>query len=459
MPNTPKGLTYPSNASPVAVPADIQELATDVDNIIVPISGGTYSGAVAFLQNPSVPTPTSALHAVNKTYADSINADVTALENELGANPSGTFSTVVQRLDTYTDGFGKIGNLLTANQASLETDTTGLVSGTSAPTLARSSTQAKFGTYSLSVTATTTAMLTFAMGPGTANYAPVTAGETYTASVELYAATTSRNAVVSVAWYTSGGSSVSVANGASTALPLNAWSRLSLTADAPATAAYGRIIVTINSAATSDVFYADCFGLWRGTGGVWSLPGTPIVGQSPIASNGAVHLSGTGVPESVITAAPGSTWLQTGDAVTVSGNLLWRKATGTGTTGWTPEGALADTGWRNVSANIRTPWSGTLQIRRIGPVVHVRAYSLKPSESSASFYDVPSGFRVVGGEHQWLAAENAGSPRNIYMWSGGAHSLGTASSYLPSNWYQYLSVEIAYTTADAWPSSLPGSAV
>jgi len=130
MPNTPKGLTYPSSSSPVAVPADIQELATDVDGLIVPNTGGTYTGSVSFTNSPSVPTPTSALHAVNKTYADAINADVTALENELGANPSGTFSTVKDRLDSYTTGFNTVGNLLTANQASggdTLGDTTGFV--------------------------------------------------------------------------------------------------------------------------------------------------------------------------------------------------------------------------------------------------------------------------------------------------------------------------------------------
>ena len=154
MPTTPKGITYPSNSSPVAVPADIEQAAEDVDGLIVPNTGGTYTGAVSFTQSPSVPTPTSGLHAVNKTYADAINADVTALETELGTNPSGTFSTVAQRLDSYTDGFNKVGNLLTLNQASggdASGDTTGFALWGGA-SFSRSTAQAAQGTGSLLIT-------------------------------------------------------------------------------------------------------------------------------------------------------------------------------------------------------------------------------------------------------------------------------------------------------------------
>jgi hypothetical protein len=45
----------------------------------------------------------------------------------------------------------------------------------------------------------------------------------------------------------------------------------------------------------------------------------PVVGQSHIATNGAVHLSGTGSPEGAVTAAPGSTWLQTDATTDVKG--------------------------------------------------------------------------------------------------------------------------------------------
>ena len=62
--------------------------------------------------------------------------------------------------------------------------------------------------------------------------------------------------------------------------------------------------------------------------------GTPIVGPSRVAVNNAVDLSGTGTPEGVVIAAPGSTWLQTDASNDVKGWIKWMKATGTGSTGW-----------------------------------------------------------------------------------------------------------------------------
>ena len=358
----------------------------------------------------------------------------------------------------------QVGNLLSENQASIETDTSGWAAGTGSPTLARSSTQAKSGTYSLSVTATANATLTFAMGAGTANYAPVTAGETYTASLEMYAATTSRNAFVSVVWYTSGGSSVSTADAGTTTLPLNTWTRLTLTAVAPATAAFARIIVTVNSAATSDVFYMDCAGVWRGASGKWQPPGVPIPGQSPIAVNGAVHLSGTGSPEGVVTAAPGSTWLQTDSTTDVKGWIKWVKATGTGNTGWVA-GPEADTGWRNVSAAL-TPANATINYaytRRIGNQAYW-AFSITATAKSAiaKLQDgtVPAGFvpvpvAGVNGDQYAINTEGAATAALLLQGSQiGVYSTSAAQIPAGSTWR----INTASLTTNTWPSSLPGSA-
>ena len=210
MPNTPKGLTYPSNSSPVAVPADLQELATDVDGLIVPNTGGTYTGSVSFTQSPSVPTPTSGLHAVNKTYADLINTDVTAIETELGTNPSGTFSTVVQRLDSYTDGFNKVGNLLPLNVAT-GTDTLSNTTGfrvVSGSTVITSSTDMAYsGTRSLKVDPSAGFGI---VALDSTMRAPVEPGQSYTMTVKVRAAPgVSGSLRLAVAWYTSGGSIVS----------------------------------------------------------------------------------------------------------------------------------------------------------------------------------------------------------------------------------------------------------
>lgn len=457
MPNTPKGLTYPSNASPVAVPADIQELATDVDNIIVPISGGTYSGAVAFLQNPSVPTPTSALHAVNKTYADSINADVTALENELGANPSGTFSTVVERLDTYTDGFGKIGNLLTRNQASggnaLGT-TTGFAGGNVA-TVAYVTSTGIAGPGCIEITATSAANSVAGGTPRPSQGTPVAveAGNTYTATTTVkYTAGSRTSAKMQFVWWDAGGSPLTPGS-IGDSKPIGTTEVvLTVTGVAPANAVAVSVEAIMDSpGAVGDKLATGRWGFWKGTGGQWAMPGTPIVGQSRIAVNNAVDLSGTGAPESKVAAPPGSTWLQVGGAVTVSGNLLWRKVTGTGTTGWTPEGALADTGWRDVSASAANGWTASqLLIRRQGSRIDIVGVANGGAASADDIYPIPTGFRTPSGVRFWGAAAEGGTTSKPVEASGNNANLRSSSRS------GSLFLTIAYQTPDAWPTSLPG---
>lgn len=447
MPNTPKGLTYPSNASPVAVPADIQELATDVDNIIVPISGGTYSGAVAFLQNPSVPTPTSALHAVNKTYADSINADVTALENELGTNPSGTFSTVKDRLDSYTDGFDQIGNVLSTASASCSGDWTidNVTPSYNTPT--GSVTLAAGWTYAVPNVKIV----------GSVNFmSPIALpNELWTAQVQI--SSTGGSAYVLLLFADASGNTLSQLIGNYIGAGTSGLSR------AVGVAPSGTVEVALavyNSNGSTAVVLSQPT-LHRGVGGLFAMPGKLISGQSNVLINNAVHLSGTGAPESVVTAAPGSTWLQTGDAVTVSGNLLWRKATGTGNTGWTPEGALADTGWRNVSAGNRgSNWTaGTVHIRRIGNSVRMRAYGLTGAATFGPFWTVPAGwdkdwgFQSVHG----IGRENASTGAPYWFANHGQYGgLISGGAWSASH---SIAPYAEWLTSDPWPTSLPGSAV
>lgn len=337
MPNTPKGLTYPSSSSPVAVPADLQELATDVDGLIVPNTGGTYTGSVSFTQSPSVPTPTSGLHAVNKTYADLINTDVTALETELGSNPSGTFSTVADRLNTQD------------HPASTTDNTVARYDGTQ--------------------------------------------GKLQTSTVVIDD------------------------NGR-------------LTTVTGATGGYGFI-------------------------------------------GGAVHLTGTGSPESVITAPPGSTFLQTDSVVDVKGWIRWTKATGTGNTGWIA-GPEADTGWRDVTASLINSWTaasgGYLKVRRIGNLVIVRGRSLKWAVTSQNEntgpYTLPSGFRgsegpdfgaPVGVSH---LAPGYGeyTTRAIVTLPDGRFGLYTTFPGAANDSGNNLWFEVSFITIQSWPTSLPGVA-
>ena len=185
----------------------------------------------------------------------------------------------------------------------------------------------------------------------------------------------------------------------------------------------------------------------RGPGGQWAMPGTPIVGQSPIASNGAVHLSGTGAPEGVVSAAPSSTFTQTDASNDVKGWIRWVKATGTGSTGWVA-GPEADTGWRDVSAGLLNSWTGQLVMRRVGAEVHLSLYALSgASATNDVFYAAPAGFRFDSiAVFPW---GNAGA-KNLVVRNTGNVDSSARDAVL----YAYVS----YLSTDTWPSSLPGVA-
>ncbi len=187
--------------------------------------------------------------------------------------------------------------------------------------------------------------------------------------------------------------------------------------------------------------------------------------------------SGTGTPEGVVTAAPGSTWLQIGGAVTVSGNLLWRKASGTGNTGWVPEGALADTGWRRILTWTSTDTfslgttpdtttftyesAGGINIRRVGDTVTVRmdGGNIKmaagsSSNSSGALLMLPTGF--TAGHPQVAGALVGTATFSFYAGSALYRAVNSVlpgpGHYMPAVW------SLRFTSDDAWPTSQPGTA-
>ena len=326
MPNTPKGITYPDDSSPVAVPADIENAAMDVDGLIVPNTGGTYTGSVSFTQSPSVPTPTSGLHAVNKTYADAINTDVTALETELGANPSGTFSTVADRLNTH-------------DHPASSTDNT----------------------------------------------------------VARYDGTTGKIQ----------GSTVVVDDNGR------------LTTSSGATGGYGFV-------------------------------------------SGAIHLTGTGAPESVVTAPIGSTYLQTDATNDVKGWIRWVKASGSSSTGW-QVGPEADTGRRDVSSLITANANDTIgyvYLRRIGDTVRF-SMQIANTVLNTSIELFASGAIPVGFRSMMPTAPGVGWRNDSSSFSDGPAAFTTSNG--GQAWYavpnaSYYYFEATWITSNSWPTSLPGTA-
>jgi hypothetical protein len=454
-----------------------------------------YPGSIDSLTNPSAGDAlTSPSHSAQHANA---NDAIEAIETELGVNPSGSDATVAARLTAIEAGTNlatgavtsakiadgtiatgdiadaavtvaklgsdvRIGNLLTANQASVETDTTGWQAD-GATSIARSTAQAYSGSASMLITSPVSGYGARTVG----NTAiPVTAGETYTVTGMVKSA--SRTQRTGVLWYTAAGAYISEST--TPAEACTDWTRLSLTMVAPATAAFVVVFARPGADGTDgDTAYWDCIGLWKGAGGVWSPPGTPVTGQSHIATNGAVHLSGTGSPEGVVTAAPGSTWLQTDAATDVKGWIRWVKATGTGNTGWIA-GAEADTGRRDVAASIDADWQantggvGYVRLQRVGERVYFEARLDRITASGSrgngdTVYTAPAGFTP---RNAYNIRGLAYGPAGVAGFVGDLSNPAEMQVWFPSGGTWAASDDVLFTaewyTSDAWPTSLPGSA-
>jgi len=201
-------------------------------------------------------------------------------------------------------------------------------------------------------------------------------------------------------------------------------------------------------------------------------------------ASGAVHLSGTAAPEGVVSAALGSTYLQTSGAATVTGMMSWRKTSGgTGATGWSPEGALADTGWRKLSTwdtagtvtgaalgvNVvpASGLSGGMLVRRVGQLVTLRITNLTTTGSVGELASLPSyGFRAPYsatygfGNRGVMMSVNSSGPFPLEV----ANTIARASNQNITAGTVLYSANVEYVTsepsgaAEDWPSSLPGSA-
>ena len=415
--------------------------------------------------------PSAGANGVNTAAIqnDAVTAD------KIAANAVGASELADNAVDTAAIADGAVtavkfavqpGNLLTANQASgTDTlgDTTGFAVVVGSPIMTSSTEHPLHGSRSLKFVTTET---TYWVGK-LATSIPVTPGETITIVVGITASVS--QTIRLTAYFNTDWASVMVDN-----IPVGTTpTEMRITAVVPPG------VTTLTDVqwqrwegAIGESFWLDKFGVWRGAGGTWAMPGTPIVGQSHIATNGATHLSGTGSPEGVVTAAPGSTWLQTDATTDVKGWIRWVKATGTGNTGW-QAGPEADTGLRNIASIIDADWAphasdGFLSLRRIGQTVTLlgRLERVTASGTRSNLdpvVTVPTGFvpqvvyRAIGQAVYYVsaAAANIGylgdvasaARMDVMIPSGGTWAAGDG-----------VFIEASWITADAWPSSLPGSA-
>ena len=449
------------------------ELGVETDTLKLKMGNGTTAwNSLSYVLANTNDVGTNAIQngAVTnaKLGADSVTTDKilngTIVDADINANAAIAQSKVSGLPDALALKADKatVGNLLTDNQASGTDalgDTAGFENGGSGATLASTTDQAYQGSRSLKTTASGAGNASLFTTTGTGGI-PVTPGQTYTATVTARSAAEASPFACQIAWFTAAGAYISSSASADATTSTSTWTTKALTAVAPATAAFASVAFACASTAAS-AHYVDALGIWKGTNGQWAMPGTPIVGQSPIASNGAVHLSGTGAPESVVTAAPGSTWLQTDATNDVKGWIRWVKATGTGSTGWVA-GPEADTGWRNiVYTSGEANWiAGYLGVRRVGNIVTCDMSNVGMTTLGSKIYELPAGFSSWYRLVSTIAREGAatGFPTwfSLSHLSVGDYAMRLSGTHVSTHRY---SGQFIYHTFDAWPSSLPGSAV
>ena len=180
-----------------------------------------------------------------------------------------------------------------------------------------------------------------------------------------------------------------------------------------------------------------------------------------------VDYSGTGSPEGVQTATVGKTYRDTN---ATNGAILWIKATGTGNTGW--KVVYGDTGWRDIRSLMDARWNpavGTLAVRRINDeifyqidITRTSAGEGRESYGTGTIWVPATGWKPRGGTHVFYALIQAGPnyPAHISLIST-LLQVYSQNSGATGNWAAGNVTKSAFShpTSDAWPATLPGSAV
>ena len=202
---------------------------------------------------------------------------------------------------------------------------------------------------------------------------------------------------------------------------------------------------------------ADTEMLWLDT----STPSLPESG-SPF------ELRGYGMPNGVVTASPGTYYT---DNVGTNGAWRWLKTSGTGNTGWTV--VFGDTGWRVLDSTVLTsnkadfvPSTDVVRcrIRRVGDhcAFEVRLAGKGTSGFVEPFYTLPTGFGPTA--DPWAKQiEPSSELRARHMTFGNIYIERTNDHKRIGIYFTGTSRGgsgcLNWSTSDAWPTTLPGTAV
>ena len=165
--------------------------------------------------------------------------------------------------------FGRT-NSLSANQASLETNTTGWEAVTNCA-IARSTAQASVGSASLEVTATAAGDAVASTTVGTKFL--VTANQEFSAIADFKAGSTTRSCQVGIRYLTTTGTTISTTYGTAVSATSSAFITASTTVLAPPTATHAQVFVKIVSASSGGVHYVDKIAFHSGDEAVFTRGG------------------------------------------------------------------------------------------------------------------------------------------------------------------------------------------
>lgn len=159
-------------------------------------------------------------------------------------------------------------DLLTPNQKSIETDTTGWAAESNC-TIARSTAQKVHGAASLALTASAAGPMVVTTPGGTAGIA-VSPGNTYTGLALALAGVGTQNTTVTLRWYNAAGALMAASTGTTVVAGTAGWTQGYVTATAPDGAAYCALVISVIAAAAGNVAYLDRMSVNPGTSQTWA---------------------------------------------------------------------------------------------------------------------------------------------------------------------------------------------
>jgi hypothetical protein len=174
---------------------------------------------------------------------------------------------------------------------SFETNTTSWNAAGATGAISRSSTYARFGTYSCQRTVTSTAAAYVSYN--VVGNIPVTVGSTYSASA-YNISSAARTTKIFIQWRSATNTLVSTSTGSTSAASTSTWTRYSVTGTAPAGAASAVIYLSTDNAVTGDTVYWDgvLFEQSSSVGGYFD--GSLYTDDGTFASYGPLSVAWTG---------------------------------------------------------------------------------------------------------------------------------------------------------------------